>query len=183
MFVSAVLEEIAASGLEDQVSIQSFDWGALQLVHELNPELPRVALTNHDFLEVGQPGASPWLGGLDADDFGGDLVAMAEYLGVDAISPVHGFPQDGAVGDEGYRPYVTQEMVDAAHAADLRVIPWTANDADTMAHLIDLGIDGLITDRPDVAREVMAEAGLELPQAVTEPVGTGGSSGSVNLSS
>lgn len=183
VFVSAVLEEIAASGLEDQVSIQSFDWGALQLVHELNPELPRVALTNHDFLEVGQPGASPWLGGLDADDFGGDLVAMAEYLGVDAISPVHGFPQDGAVGDEGYRPYVTQEMVDAAHAADLRVIPWTANDADTMAHLIDLGIDGLITDRPDVAREVMAEAGLELPQAVTEPVGTGGSSGSVNLSS
>lgn len=179
VFVSAVVEEIEASGLEDQVSIQSFDWGALRYVHELNPDLPRVALTNHDFLQIGEPGTSPWLGGLDADDFDGDLVAMAEHLGVDAISPVHGFPQDGAVGDADYEFYVTREMVDDAHAAGLRVIPWTVNDAATMAHLIDLGVDGMITDRPDVLREVMAEAGLALPPSVTRsdkdeaPAGSG----------
>lgn len=48
----------------EQSTIQSFDWGALQVVAELNPDLPWVALTNHDFLQIGEPGASPWLGGL-----------------------------------------------------------------------------------------------------------------------
>ena len=36
------------------------------------PRLPLVALDNIDFLQVGQPGTSVWLGGIDVDDFGGD---------------------------------------------------------------------------------------------------------------
>ena len=32
-----------------------------------------------------------------------------------------------------------------------------------MAHLVRLGVDGLITNRPDRLREVLAEAGLDLP--------------------
>ncbi|MFD1717762.1 glycerophosphodiester phosphodiesterase family protein [Georgenia deserti] len=171
-FVRAVLEEIAAHRMERQVTIQSFDWGALTLAEELNPRLPRIALTNHDFLEVGQPGASPWLGGLDADDFDGDLVAMADHLGVDAISPVHGFPQDGVVADADYEPYVTEQMVADAHQAGLEVIPWTVDDPDTMRALIETGIDGLITDRPDRLREVMAEYDLRLPRPLRAPHGS-----------
>ncbi|MFC7404070.1 glycerophosphodiester phosphodiesterase family protein [Georgenia alba] len=170
-FVRAVLAEISQYRMGRQVAIQSFDWGALELVEQLNPRLPRVALTNHDFLEIGRPGASPWLGGLDADDFDGDLVAMADHLDVDAISPVHGFPQDGVVADPDYEPYVTREMVRDAHAAGLEVIPWTVDDPDTMRALIATGIDGLITDRPDRLREVMAEEGLRLPRPLRGPHG------------
>jgi glycerophosphoryl diester phosphodiesterase len=96
-FVQIVAREVREARLLDQVTIQSFDWGALMRMSEVEPRLPIVALTNGDFLQVGQPGASPWLGGIDIDDFGGSLVAAAASFGADAISPVHGNPQDGSV--------------------------------------------------------------------------------------
>nr|WP_306437415.1 glycerophosphodiester phosphodiesterase family protein [Rhodococcus sp. 05-340-2] len=55
-------------------------------------------------------------------------------------------------------------MVDAAHERGIRVIPWTVDDPDTMRALMDLGVDGLITDYPDRVRAVMSERGLPLPE-------------------
>ena len=46
---------------------------------------------------------------------------------------------------------VGPDAVAAAHAAGLAVIPWTVNDPSDMADLIDLGVDGIITDQPDLA--------------------------------
>lgn len=168
-FVQVVAQEVRDAGLLDQVTIQSFDWGALMRMAEVEPALPLVALTNRDFLEVGQPGASPWLGGIDIDDFEGSLVAAAASFGASAISPVHGFPQDGKITDPGYEPYVTEEMVQEAHAAGLRVIPWTVDDTETMASLMDKGVDGIITDYPDRLRDLMTSRGLPLPQAYPSP--------------
>ena len=150
-FVQVVASDIRDAGMVDQVTVQSFDWGSLIRMREVEPRLPLVALTNYDFLQVDQPGASPWLGGIDIDDFDDDLVAAADSFGASAISPVHGFPQDGTVGDPSYRPYVTEQMVDRAHAAGLGVVPWTVDDRPTMAALMDAGVDGLITDYPGCA--------------------------------
>lgn len=167
-FVKRVYEEIAAAGMLKRTTIQSFDWGALMEMHELDPNMPLVALTNHDFLQVGQEGASPWLGGIDADDFDGDFVAAAASIdGVVALSPVHGFPQNGKVSDPDYRFYVTREMVEDAHARGLKVIPWTVDDKDTVAALMDMGVDGIITDYPDMVRELMTERGMRLPKGHT----------------
>jgi glycerophosphoryl diester phosphodiesterase len=164
-FVQVVAREVREAGLSDQVTIQSFDWGALMRMREVAPELPIVALTNgQQFLQAGQPGASPWLGGLDIDDFGGDLVAAADSFGADAISPVHGNPQNGKVTDPGYRPYTTRQMVEDAHAAGMAVIPWTVDDVATMQSLIDIGVDGIITDYPDRLRALMAQSGFKLPE-------------------
>jgi glycerophosphoryl diester phosphodiesterase len=166
LFVRRVYEEIHASGIEDQVTVQSFDWGALKAMHRLAPEWPLVALTNYDFLQVGKPGASPWLGGIDADDHDGDFVkAAATVPGVTALSPNYGFPQSGKVGDPGFRFYPDRAMIDAAHARGLKVVPWTCNDPATMEALVDLGVDGIITDYPDRLRTVMAERGMRLPKA------------------
>ncbi len=166
-FVKVALREINAANMLHRVSIQSFDWGSLLLAKELQPNVRTVALTNKDFLQVGKPGASPWLGGIDADDFGGDLVNAASHLGFDAISPVHGTPQNGKVTDPGYVPYVTADMVSRAHAAGMQVIPWTVDDKPTMRALMDAGVDGIITDYPNRLRDVMAERGLKLPKAYT----------------
>jgi glycerophosphoryl diester phosphodiesterase len=168
LFVRRVWEEIRDADISDQVTIQSFDWGALMAMHELAPELPLVALTNRDFLQVGQPGASPWLGGIDADDFGGDFVAAAASIdGVTALSPVQGFPQNGKISDPGFVPYPDAKMIADAHSRGLKVIPWTIDDPETMDYFIDLGVDGIITDYPNRLRDVMAANGMRLPKPYT----------------
>lgn len=54
-----------------------------------------------------------------------------------------------------YDPTVDRRFIDRAHEAGLLVHTWTVNDADRMAELIDMGIDGIITDMPDIARRVV----------------------------
>ncbi|GAA2265907.1 glycerophosphodiester phosphodiesterase family protein [Actinomadura luteofluorescens] len=166
VFVRRVFEEIRASGIERQVTVQSFDWGALERMHRLAPGWPLVALTNYDFLQVGRPGASPWLGGLDVDDYGGDFVrAAAAVPGVTALSPNYGFPQSGKVGDPGFRFYPDRSMVSRAHARGLKVVPWTCDDPATVEALMDMGVDGVITNHPDRVRQIMADRGMRLPKA------------------
>jgi glycerophosphoryl diester phosphodiesterase len=164
-FVQVVDHEVRAAGIARQVTIQSFDWGSLIRMAQVDPRLPLVALTNYDFLQTGQPGRSPWLGGLDIDDFGGDPIKAIDSFGASAFSPVHGFPQNGKVTDPGYQPYVTEAMVDEAHDHGISVIPWTVDDKPTMNKLIDDGVDGMITDYPDRLREVLADRGFALPPA------------------
>ncbi|MFF8406842.1 glycerophosphodiester phosphodiesterase family protein [Streptomyces sp. NPDC015684] len=165
VFVRRVYEEIHRSGIERQVTIQSFDWGALKAMHRLAPRWPLVALTNYDFLQVGMDGASPWLGGIDADDYGGDFVrAAATVPGVTTLSPNYGFPQNGKVGDPGFRFYADEAMVAEAHARGLKVVPWTCDDMPTVAALMDAGVDGVITDYPNRVRQLMADRGLPLPR-------------------
>ena len=149
-FVRAVLTEIRAHKMLEQVTIQSFDWGALMLVRELEPTLPIVALSNaQSFLQCGMEGVSPWTGGIDMDDFDCNLPAAAASFGADAISPVHGSPQEGRVTDADYKPFVTRAMVEQAHALGLKVIPWTIDDTGTLQYLVDMGVDGIITNYPE----------------------------------
>ncbi|GGU91044.1 putative glycerophosphoryl diester phosphodiesterase precursor (GlpQ) [Actinomadura cremea] len=163
-FVRITAGEVRRARMLRQVTIQSFDWGALMRMREVEPRLELVALTNFDFLQTGRPGRSPWLGGIDIDDFGGDPLKAVKSFGASTFSPVHGFPQNGTVTDPGYRPYVTEAMVDRAHRLGIEVVPWTVNDTATMSKLIGDGVDGLITDRPDRLRAVMADHGLRLPK-------------------
>lgn len=168
-FVQVVAHEIRDAGMQDQVTIQSFDWGALMRMSEVAPSLPLVALDNYTFLQVDQPGASPWLGGIDIDDYDDSVVQAAKSFGASAISPVHGFPQNGRVGDENYQPYVTSAMVREAHDEGLEVVPWTVDDVPTMEALMDRHVDGLITDYPDRLRDLMAERGMRLPRRYPAP--------------
>jgi glycerophosphoryl diester phosphodiesterase len=164
-FVEVVCTTLAESGMVERASVQSFDWGMLRLIREREPGIRLNALTSGHYLEVGQPGGSPWMDGLDIDHFGGNLVAAAAYRGFDAVSPIHGSPFLSGVADPAYRPFVTSAMVEQAHAAGMRVLPYTVDDPDTMRALLELGVDGLITNYPDRLRQVMALAGLDLPKA------------------
>jgi glycerophosphoryl diester phosphodiesterase len=148
----AVVAQIQSSGMADRSTVQSFDWSSLNLTKQIAPELPLVALSSGDaWLEVGQPGASPNLGGIDIDTYDGSLAKAAAAQGYDVISPA-------------FRS-VTPGMITEAHELGLPVIPWTVNTTADMARLMDLGVDGIITDYPTRLRTLMEERGLKLPKA------------------
>lgn len=59
---------------------------------------------------------------------------------------------------------VTEEFVADAHANDLAVHVWTINERETMEWLIDIGVDGVITDRPTLLEAVLDERGVGHPR-------------------
>lgn len=52
---------------------------------------------------------------------------------------------------------LTQSLLDEAHELGLRVIPWTVNDTQSMQALIEMGVDGIITDYPDILLMLLVE--------------------------
>lgn len=58
------------------------------------------------------------------------------------------------------RSFITSRFVDAGHAAGLQVHAFTVNDEAEMSTLLDLGIDGIMTDRADVLRDLLVRRGL-----------------------
>jgi glycerophosphoryl diester phosphodiesterase len=150
-FVETILQVLRQSEMLDRAAIQSFDWTMLRLVRADEPRLALNALSRTDYLEVDQPGASPWLGGLDIDNFHDSIPAAVSSLGFDAISPSH--------------TILTRAMVAEAHEAGLRVLPYTVDAVASMRRLIEFGVDGMITNRPDVLRTVLADMDVPLPRS------------------
>lgn len=56
-------------------------------------------------------------------------------------------------------PVYAERVVAQAHRLGIRVVVWTVNEPTTVHALLDAGVDGIITDRPDVLREVLVARG------------------------
>jgi glycerophosphoryl diester phosphodiesterase len=52
-----------------------------------------------------------------------------------------------------------------AHALGLIVLAWTVNEPAQISRMVDLGVDGIVTDRPDRVRAEMQRRGMALPAA------------------
>jgi glycerophosphoryl diester phosphodiesterase len=156
IFAAALARAIREAGLTDRVSVQSFDWRTLMAIRRIAPEIARVCLTaealTFDTVKRGEAGPSPWLAGLDIDDFSGSVPRLVQAAGCAVWSPLY----RNAKADD----------VKAAQALGLKVIPWTVNERADMEKLIALSVDGLITDYPDRLRAVMAEKNMPLPPQV-----------------
>jgi glycerophosphoryl diester phosphodiesterase len=59
----------------------------------------------------------------------------------------------------GRIPVVTRRFVRRAHARGLQVHVWTIDEPSAMEQLLDLGVDGIVTDRPSVLRSVLEQRG------------------------
>ena len=122
----AVVDEISAAGALARVTVGSFQKGALDAVRALDPAIR----TGADMDDVRN--------GLDASPAGG-------FQGKRAFDALQ-VPEIYA----GLR-IVTPEFIARAHDAGIAVMVWTVNHEDDMRRLLEWGVDGLITDRPDLA--------------------------------
>jgi glycerophosphoryl diester phosphodiesterase len=150
-FVAAVLDLLRREQFADRVMIQSFDWRTLFLTQKQAPTIPTVYLT-----QQGNPDASiyrdkpsRWTAGFDPQDHGGSVPRTVKAAG-------------GAIWSPDYRD-VDARSIAEAHQLGLPVVVWTVNLPEDMARLIDMGADGIISDRPDLLRAEAANKGIPLP--------------------
>ncbi|MCY7401946.1 MAG: hypothetical protein LH477_13535 [Nocardioides sp.] len=161
-FVARVVDALRVDGLVARTSIQCFDWGVLDRVGAAEHGLARNLLVSPRYLKATADAPSPWFDGLAVDR---DFVATAAAEGFTAISPIHGSPYLSGVEDPAYTPFASGDLITHAHAEGLAVIPYVVDDEPTMRHFVRAGVDGLITNRPDLLREVLTQEGLALPPA------------------
>jgi glycerophosphoryl diester phosphodiesterase len=142
-FVRTLLQAIRQVRMETRVSIQSFDWRTLEIVQQNAPEIETVYLTSErsppDTIQRDAP-SSVWSAGYHVSDFGGSVPRMVHAAGGSVWSPFHGD--------------LTPENVREAHTLGLKIVTWTVNAVADMQRLIEWGIDGIISDYPDVLRKV-----------------------------
>ena len=151
-FVTLVLDLLAHENFADRVMVQSFDWRTLQLVQQRAPKIPTVYLTSQAsfFATISADRPSPWTAGFDPVRFGGSVPRAVAAAG-------------GRIWSPYYRDIDTAKVAEA-HGLGLQVIAWTVNDPKEIAALIDIGVDGIISDRPDILRTIAAGKGVVLPE-------------------
>jgi glycerophosphoryl diester phosphodiesterase len=151
-FVAAVLDLLHREEFSSRVTIQSFDWRTLLLVQKQAPEIPTVYLTDQQppdatvFLDK----PSAWTAGFDPLKYGGSLPQAIKAAG-------------GAIWSPNYQD-VTPALIDESHRLGIKVVVWTVNQPEDMSRLIDMGVDGIISDRPDLLRTAAAAKGIPLPR-------------------
>ncbi|MGH9115425.1 MAG: glycerophosphodiester phosphodiesterase [Acidimicrobiales bacterium] len=79
---------------------------------------------------------------------GGPVAALLRRFGAAQV-PTH----------QGRLPLVDERFVAQAHTIGLEVHVWTIDEEEDMIRLLDLGVDGIMTDRPTVLKEVLASRG------------------------
>ena len=151
-FARALIAAIRAGGMEKRSMIQSFDWRTLKAVQADAPQIPTVYLSAQqrwlDNIRAGDPAGSPWTAGLEFAAYG-SLPRMVKAAGGTIWSPCFGDLDAAKLAE--------------AHALGLKVIPWTVSQAAQIDAMLALGVDGLISDRPDLVRDAMRRAGMPLP--------------------
>ncbi len=138
-FARRVIEEVRSAGMQRRMTIQSFDWSTLQVVQREAPEIRTMYLTSPRTLAPGPGGsASPWLAGFAPEAHGGSVPRAVHTAGGKIWAP--------------NQTYLTPALLAEARALGLSVIPWTVNDPSMMVKLLDMGVDGIISDRPDLVQ-------------------------------
>jgi glycerophosphoryl diester phosphodiesterase len=151
-FVRVIVDALRKAHLADRATIQSFDWRTLVEMREVAPDIPTTCLTidtqNNSTMVPAADGKSPWHAGLALRDYG-SVPALVAAAGCTTWSM--------------FWRNLTPALVQEAHGKGLKLLPWTVNNPSDMERLIEMGVDGIITDYPDRLRRAMSTKGLPLP--------------------
>ena len=140
-FARALVAVIRAHGMEARVTVQSFDWRTLDAVRAQAPSIPTACLTvqspRFDNVSDGQ-----WTAGRRLADHGGSVPALVKAAGCRVWSPQH----------QG----LDADALRKARDLGLTVAVWTVNEPAAIEAMLDLGVDAIISDRPDRVRAALA---------------------------
>ncbi len=141
-FARKAIAEIRKHGMQGRTMVQSFDWRTLQVIQQEAPEIRTMYLSSPRTLQSAPDGRpSPWLAGFAPEQHGGSVPRTVKAAGGKIWAP--------------NQTYLTAELLAEARSLGIAVIPWTVNDPAMMNKLLDMGVDGIISDRPDLVQAEM----------------------------
>ena len=132
-------ELIRKHNMQDKVMIASFHDEAMQNFRKTCPEIATSASRTEvrNFVLLGKA----FLSGLLAPQY-------------QSIQPPYDPKESMNI------PIMTERFIREAHAKNIKVEPWTVDDPELMKRYIEWGVDGIMTDRPDLMIEVLKEVGM-----------------------
>jgi glycerophosphoryl diester phosphodiesterase len=130
VLADATLSVIDAAGAATRVILESFDWRVQHHIRKTRPDIKLAWLTRPETAR----NAALWWDGVTS---GQSVPAIVAAEGGPIWAPDHSD--------------LTRAQIQESHALGLLVLPWTVNRPADMRRLIDWGVDGLISDRPDLA--------------------------------
>jgi glycerophosphoryl diester phosphodiesterase len=158
VFVDKLLAVVQAHGMAQRVTVQSFDWRTLALVQQRAPGMRTAYLTAQqpwtDNIKPKTADSPRWTNTVHYEDHS-DVPSMVKAAGGSIWSPYFGD--------------ITAALVEKAKSLGLKVVPWTVNSEKDLQRVIDMKVDGLISDYPDRARALLLRAGHTLPAPAQLP--------------
>ncbi len=151
-FVGAILDVARRHGVLRRIALQSFDWRTLQAAQRLAPEVPTVYLSAQQAWanNVADP---RWTAGFKLTEQG-SVPRLVKAAGGAVWSPYHGD--------------LTRPLMIEARQLGLQVIVWTVNEPADIEKMLDLGVHGIISDRPDRVRSALIARGWRVPRPLPE---------------
>ena len=146
-FVKQIVSEIREKKLESRTVLHSFDWDLLKECQKVAPEIPRSFLSELP------------------ENSEGETYNTSEEVTPDFSSFKSSIPK--AIADQNgqmWCPYfkdLTSALLKEAHALGLLVCTWTVNEIEDIENMIDIGIDGIVTDYPNRVQSILKRRGMQ----------------------
>ncbi|MEP3345645.1 MAG: glycerophosphodiester phosphodiesterase family protein [Litoreibacter sp.] len=146
VLAQVVVDMLSCHDLLGRSIVSSFDWRVIHACKRLAPDLRRgylsLAETHGTTMEPNIIDGSPWMDGVSRRDHQGSLPQTIADLGGHVWCP--------------YFEDVTAADVAQAKQCGLRVNVWTVNEPEDIQNMIDMGVDGIITDYPARVQNALA---------------------------
>lgn len=147
-FIPQLIKTLTEANLTNPIEIHSFDWRNLILLQQQAPNLVTSYLTDKEDKDI-------------------QVFATQMHVGFPTEVHQHQYPAliyklGGKIWCPNFQD-LTEHDLKIAKAFGLKVNVWTVDNPKDMQRMIDLNVDGIITNRPDILRSVMKARALNLP--------------------
>ena len=147
--VPPLLKVLRDENVLTRTEVHSFDWRNLMLIKKLEPSVSTSFLTKQKLMHnnIKPRIGKSWTADHRVEDYGNSVPKMISALGGRVWCPIY--------------TDLSAQLVQEAHAYHLKVVPWTVDTVSDMRSMIAFGVDGIITNYPQVLIGVRAaDAGM-----------------------